>query len=158
LKPARLPSVRASQTYFVTTSTHQKRFLLQGQAFAELLLETIFFYRSQGRFRLHAFVIMPNHFHLVITPGEESTLERSLQVVKGGFSYRVRTELGRHMEIWQRGFTDRRIRDSAECAAIVRYIHENPVKANLVQKAVEFPYSSINPKFQLDPLPPNLSG
>jgi putative transposase len=51
---------------------------------------------------------MPNHFHLLITP--TLTLERAMQVIKGGFSYRARKELGFAGEIWQPSYYDRRVR------------------------------------------------
>jgi len=44
---------------------------------------------------------MPNHVHLILSPGPSTTLERSLQLIKGGFSHRVGKELGLNREIWQ---------------------------------------------------------
>src|SRR5687768_8452971 len=106
-KPKRLPSVRSSQTYFVNSSTCQKRALFQRDNFGELFLQVLFSYRDANKFSLHAFVLMPDHFHLLLTPAPEVTLERSLQLIKGGFSYRVKSEFGLTSEVWQRGFTDR---------------------------------------------------
>jgi len=57
---------------------------------------------------LHEFVLMPDHFHLLITP--LSTLERALQLIKGGFSFRAKKELGFLGEIWEKSFYDRRVR------------------------------------------------
>jgi putative transposase len=51
---------------------------------------------------------MPDHFHLLITPFE--TLERSLQLIKGGFSFRAKKELGFGGEVWQNSYYDRRVR------------------------------------------------
>jgi len=101
---------------------------------------------------------MPDHFHLLITPAGDMTLERSLQLVKGGFSFRVKKELGKNLEIWQRGFTDRRVRDMEEFVGFRHYIHENPVKARLCEKAEEYPYSSANPRFRMDPVAAYLRG
>jgi putative transposase len=95
--------------------------------FCRALLE----YRDQGKFTLQAFVLMPDHLHLLITPAADVTLERSLQLIKGGFSFRVKKEF---LEIWQRGFTDRRVRNMEEFVAFRRYIHENPVKAHLCER------------------------
>ena len=125
---------------------------------AGLFIETMFRYRDQKKFLVHAFVVMPNHFHGLLTPCDEVTLERMMQLIKGGFSYRAKHELNRHYEVWQRGFADRRVRNRAEYFRFERYIHENPVKARLVTVANEFPYSSLTPEYRLDPLPPYLSG
>lgn len=157
-KPSRLPSVCAGQTYFVTSNTWQRRMYFNNGPLAELLLETVYGYRAQKKLLLHCFAIMPEHFHLILTPGDGVTLEKSIQLVKGGFSFRVKRERGQGMEIWQRGFTDRRIRDSQECSGIWEYIHQNPVKARLVERAEDFRFSSANPKFEVDPLPAYLRG
>lgn len=157
-KPSRLPSVCAAQTYFITSDTWQRRLYFHNGPLAELLLETIYDYRRQGKFDLHAFAIMPNHIHLLITPVLNVTLERVMQLVKGGFSYRVKKERGSNIEVWQRGFTDRRVRNGVECGAILKYIHENPVKARLVERAEDFQFSSANPKFEVDSLPKYLRG
>ena len=58
--------------------------------------------------------------------------------------------------IWQKSFVDRRVRDSAECARFVDYIHQNPVRAGLVDLSSESAYSSLNPCFRSDELPHRL--
>jgi putative transposase len=157
-KPQRLPSVRPLQTFFVTSSTWQKRALFQADKLAQLFLQTLFWYRDQNKFGVHAFVVMPDHFHLLITPAVGNTLERGLQYIKGGFSHRAKIAARFSGEIWQRGFTDRRVRNRNEFLQFVDYIHENPVEGNLVVKAQDYPYSSLNPVFKLDVPPPYLSG
>ena len=101
---------------------------------------------------------MRDHFHLLITPAADVTLERSLQLIKGGFSFQVKKELGKDLDIWQPGFTDRRVRDIEEFVGFRHYIHENPVKARLCEKAEDYPYSSANPRFRMDPVAAYLRG
>jgi len=119
-----------------------------------LFLEVLLSYRSQERYLLHEFVLMPDHFHLLITP--LLTLERALQLIKGGFSFRAKRELGFHGEIWEKGFYDRRVRDWEEYSAFRQYIHRNPVKRGLAQVAEEYPYSSARPGLALDAVPQRL--
>jgi len=121
---------------------------------ARLFLEVLLSYRSQERYLLHEFVLMPDHFHLLITP--LLTLERALQLIKGGFSFRAKRELGFHGEIWEKGFYDRRVRDWEEYSAFRQYIHRNPVKRGLAQVAEEYPYSSARPGLALDAVPQRL--
>jgi putative transposase len=85
--------------YFITASTFQKQSLFQSERFSRLFIDTLFHYRLQNKYLLHEFVVMRNHFHLLITP--TLTLERALQLIKGGFSYRARKELGFLGELWQ---------------------------------------------------------
>jgi len=140
--------------YFITASAFQKQKLLQSDRMARLFLEVLRHYRLQKKYLLHEFVVMPDHFHLLITPTE--TLERALQLIKGGFSFRARKELGFVREIWQMSFYDRRVRDLEEYRAFREYIHMNPVKRRLVSVAAEYPYSSAHPGFDLDDIPQRL--
>ena len=119
-------------TYFVTFSTWQRRRLFVVESYARLFLKTLYGYRRQGRFEVHAFVLMPEHVHLLLTPAPNVTLERSIQFIKGGYSHALGVELDRNGEVWQRGFTEHRIRDVADFDAHREYIHENPVKRGLV--------------------------
>ncbi len=141
-------------TYFIRASTFQRERLFQSERMARLFLDVLFYYRSRDSYLLHAFVLMPNHFHLLLTP--TISLERSPQVIKGGFSYRARKELLFGGEIWQTSFYDRRVRNLAEYRAFAEYIHENPVKAGLAASVAEYPYSSAFPGAALDGIPQRL--
>lgn len=140
--------------YLITASTFQKQQLMQSDRMAELFVSVLLHYRQQGKYLLHEFVVMPDHFHLLITPTE--SLERSLQLIKGGFSYRARKELGFRGEIWQPSYHDRRVRDVEEYCAFREYIHMNPVRRRLASSPAEYCYCSAHPKFQLDGLPQRL--
>jgi REP element-mobilizing transposase RayT len=99
---------------------------------------------------------MPNHFHLILTVAEGLTLERAMQLIKGGFSREAGRRLEARYEIWQKSFVDRRVRDAVELARYTAYIQENPVRAGLVGVAGEYRYSSLNPAFIMDELPQRL--
>jgi len=151
LKPTR--SLNPHGTYFVTFSTWQRRRLFIVESYARLLLKTLYSYRRQGSFELHAFVVMPEHVHLLLTPALGVTLERSLQFIKGGYSRALSVEQGRKSEVWQRGFTDHRIRDAADFDIHRSYIHENPVRRGIVKSSSEYRYCSAFPGFKLDGWP-----
>ncbi len=138
--------------YFVTASTFQKQSLFQTERMARLFIDVLFNYRRQDRYLLHEFVLMPDHFHVLITPTE--TLERALQLIKGGFSFRARKELGFGGEIWKKSFYDRRVRDVHEYFAFRDYIHRNPVEGRLASVAEEYAYSSA--RAEMDGLPQRL--
>jgi putative transposase len=144
----------SDSTYFVTASAYDKKRLLQSDRMAQLLIDVLYHYREQKKYLLHEFVVMPNHFHLLITPGE--TLERAMQLVKGGFSFRAKKELRISSEIWQTSFYDRRVRDMDEFEKMRHYIRENPVRAGLVARAEDYSYSSANPKWATDEVPQRL--
>jgi len=146
----------SSTTYFVTAGTFCKKHLLQSDRMAELFCEMLLGYRNDAKLLLHAFVVMPNHIHSLLTVPEGLTLERVMQYVKGGFSYQASKLYGINGPIWQKSFVDRRVRDSDECSRFLDYIHQNPVKAGLVSTASEFMHSSLNPRFKMDELPQRL--
>jgi putative transposase len=143
-----------SGTYFITACSFQKQQLLQSDRMARLFLDVVLNYRSQEKYLLHEFVLMPDHFHLLITP--LSTLERALQLIKGGFSFRAKKELSFQGEIWEKSFYDRRVRDWEEYAAFRLYIHKNPVQRGLVSITEEYSYSSARPGLALDAVPHRL--
>ncbi|MGB8887990.1 MAG: transposase [Candidatus Korobacteraceae bacterium] len=150
MKPTREHASNNSQTYFVTGSTWQRRALFKNTQWAELFLETLYSYRGKG-YLLHEYVLMPDHFHVLITP--EETLERAVQFIKGGFSFRAKKELGSSMEIWQRGFSDHRIRDWEDFEIHVGYIYRNPVGKGFVERAMDYQYSSAFPGSEKDEVP-----
>src|SRR5215472_14537554 len=131
----------SESTYFVTANTFQKKKLFQVEKNARLFLDVMYQYREQKKYQLHEFVLMPEHFHLILTP-VGITLERSLQLIKGGYSFRMGKEFGMRREVWQPSFLDRRVRDAAEYEKFKDYIHQNPVKRFLAARPEEYPYSS----------------
>lgn len=146
----------AVATYFITTSSWEKTNLLQSDRMARLLIEVLYGYRNQKKFLLHEFVVMPNHLHALITPLPLTTLEKAVQLIKGGFSFRAKRELGIHSVIWQTSFHDRRVRDAAEYEKFRQYIWQNPVTARLSDATGGFPFSSASGKFELDEVPQRL--
>lgn len=140
--------------YFITASAFQKRNLFQSDRMRQLFVDVLFHYRGEEKFRLHDFVIMPDHFHLLMTP--VVTLERLMQLIKGGFSFRAKRELGFMHEIWQPSYYDRRVRDLAEFCAYSDYIRQNPVKKGLVKAPEKYVYGSAWAAYRLDETPQRL--
>jgi putative transposase len=76
----------SESSYFVTANVFQRKSLFQVEKIASLFIEVLMNYRSEKKYLLHEFVVMPDHLHLIITP-TQITLERALQLIKGGFSF-----------------------------------------------------------------------
>jgi putative transposase len=142
-------------TYFVTANVFGKKSLFQVEKIAHLFLEILFEHRNKTRYHLHEFVVMPDHFHLIISP-LGITLERAIQFIKGGFSFRFKRNLKLKRDVWQPSFLDRRVRDSLEYQKYKEYIWQNPVKRGLVKTPEAYPYSSASSLFELDPVPQRL--
>jgi putative transposase len=71
--------VSGARTFFATTKTGQGRPLLQSERNATLMIDVLRSYVAAGKFRLHDFVIMPNHVHLLLTVGADMTIEKAMQ-------------------------------------------------------------------------------
>src|ERR1035441_8260990 len=76
LKPAREHATINSQTYFVTSDTWERRALFNVESWARLFFKTLLSHRGEA-YLLHEFVLMPDHFHLLMTP--MIALERAVQ-------------------------------------------------------------------------------
>src|SRR5271167_1164972 len=135
------PMILAPQeirTYFVSAVTANRRRLFQVEANAQLMLDVFQHYRVQGKFALHSFVVMPDHIHVLITPAADVSLEKAVQFIKGGFSFRLKSK----RDVWERSYNESQILESAKFEACKRYIEENPVKAGLCVKAAGYMFSS----------------
>jgi putative transposase len=105
---------------------------------ARLLIEVLLGYRDQGKYLLHEFVVMPDHIHLLLTPASEISLERAVQFMKGGYSYRLRKV--EKIQVWQESFANHRIRDAEDYARHCEYVRMNPVRAGLVRDTAAYPF------------------
>jgi len=83
--------MNSDRIFFVTTVTANRQPIFRRETVARLLMETLAHYREQRKFLLHEFVIMPDHVHALLTPAAEISLERAMQFIKGGFSYRLKS-------------------------------------------------------------------
>jgi putative transposase len=105
---------------------------------AGLFIEVLRAYMRSGKITVHDFVIMPNHVHVLMTVPGETTLEKTMQLIKGNFSFHANKELGFRGEIWQRGFSDVQILDDKSFQQHREYIENNPVKAGLAKGQTRF--------------------
>ena len=143
---------RKGGTYFFTVALADRQASsltanidLLRTAFAATMIER--------RFRFDAVVVLPDHLHAVWTlPDGDADFSTRWRLIKGRFSRALGT-LGERSPsmiakvergIWQRRFWEHAIRDEADFAAHVRYCWINPVKHGLVERAVDWPFSSIH--------------
>jgi putative transposase len=137
MRPSREQVQYRCSAYFVSTQTAQRQPFFRHERRATLLREMILHYDETGYF-LCGCVIMPDHLHLLIVP--KDTIEKAVQLVKGGFSFRAKREFAWKFEIWQQGFSDHRIRDEEDWQNHLEYIRQNPVQAGLVADSRLCPY------------------
>lgn len=143
---------------FMTFSCYRRLPLMKHPEVMNLFSDTLADARRRMSFSLYAWVVMPEHVHLLCRPAPESTWGAIAQSVKTSVARRV---LGRWRELdapildrlrtssgeirfWQRGGGfDRNIRDREELAKEIGYTHRNPVRRGLVVRAEEWQWSSV---------------
>jgi putative transposase len=139
-------------TYAITISTFLQNRHFQREANTELFLNTLLRYQAQGKFQLHGFAIMPTHAHLLITPAVDQPTSRSVQLIKGGYSFAARDQ--QKKEIWHSGHHEHRVRDLMDYENQLRYIANNPPEDHLPS---DYRYVHTHPSHAsiIDPCPPH---
>lgn len=87
-----------------------------------------FRYFDNARYRLHAYVVMDDHVHVLLEPINGSRLQDLLRSWKSFSANQFQRQNGRHRSVWQREYFDRIVRDDAEYAEKRDYILNNPFK------------------------------
>lgn len=99
---------------------------------------------NEQRYCLHAWIVMPNHVHVLLTPRSGESLSQILHTWKSFTANKANAALGRTGAFWQREYFDRFVRNEEHFSAAIEYIENNPVKAGLCQTPVEWRYSSAS--------------
>jgi putative transposase len=120
--------------YFITACTLKRK--------AFLLREPDIFWESWSLPKPEAWVILPDHFHLIVSSGKEG-ISSLMHRFKIKYSIRCRYRFGTG-QIWQHRFWDRVIRDQNDFNKHIDYIHINPVKHGLVDDPFLYNYSSLH--------------
>jgi len=124
-----------SAIYFVTTRLKEEGHLLTNHEI-EIVQGTILELVEQGEFRLCAYIIMPNHLHVLLKPINHA-VSKTMQLIKGRSSRKINKGY-----FWQKGFFDFTILTEKKFKEKFNYIHYNPVKWGLVERAEDYKYSS----------------
>jgi len=133
---------------FVTLTTHDKRPIFEIARIADLFIDTLLHYRTVGHYKLHAYVVMPDHVHLLITP-QGMTLDQAVELIKHGFLYRLDSQL----PVWQSGFTGYSVANLRDLEIVRAFMHQIPVRTHLAAAAELYRHSSAyRPTFVPTPL------
>ena len=108
---------------------------------ADVVQRSLLFFDGD-RYKLSAWVIMPNHVHALMTPHEGRELSKILQSLKSYSANEANKILSCQGKFWQQESFDRYIRNHKHFVSVVRYIENNPVKAGLCKLLEDWPYSS----------------
>jgi putative transposase len=127
--------------FFATARTAMSHRLFQNERNAGLLIDVLRSLVSERKFRLHDFVIMPDHVHLLIELDADTTIEKTMQFVKGRFSRRIGLEFNYQGDVWQRGYSEEQVTTKDAMDRCRAYIAANPVKVGLAESADRYAFS-----------------
>ncbi|MBL8523495.1 MAG: transposase [Betaproteobacteria bacterium] len=154
-----MPNYRRSRvpggSYFFTVVTHGRRPYFESESARLALFAALREIRHSHPFRIDAWVLLPDHIHTIWTlPANDSDFSQRWARIKRITSNSCRQLVDRESMssqqiangengFWQRRFWEHQIRDEADFAAHTDYIHRNPVKHGLVERPMDWPYSSF---------------
>ena len=141
---------------YLTFSCHRRLALLGRAAWRDEFVRSLGAARARFGFLLWAYVVMPEHVHVILVAREEWSVDRVMQVLKQGFAQRAlnrwkkvgapvldELRVGKGHRYWQAGGGfDRNVRDMSELEREIEYIHDNPVERGLVERPVDWAWSS----------------
>jgi putative DNA methylase len=119
---------------------HGACFLQQPEIAA--LVENALLHFDEERYRLHAWVVMPNHVHVLVTPSHGNSLSSLVHAWKSFTAKAANRLLGREGAFWFEEYFDRAIRDDRHFVRAVEYIENNPVQAGLCAQAADWLFGS----------------
>ncbi|MDI6858258.1 MAG: transposase [Dehalococcoidia bacterium] len=115
------------------------------------MIDPLYHLRSLGRIRLHAFVVMPDHFHFIASLSEGETVSRLMHSLKSYTANEINRRRGERCALWQQGSYSHGIRDERDLVARVKYVEANPVRAALASSIEEYELGSGCGRFPIDP-------
>ena len=130
------------RSYYLGCCVHGRRPLFRQEELARLLLDLYVSRRDSGAIALHGYVIMPAHYHVLVTLRAAESISGLVRGVHSLFARACRERTGLRGRLWQRRFYDHVIRDEEDWRTKLAYTHENPVRAGLVRTPTEHEWSS----------------
>jgi putative transposase len=145
----------AGDLHFITCSCYQRRKALGTSSARNLFLSILEEARKRYRFVILGYVVMPEHFHMLISEPQVGTPSTVMQVLKQRFARHIhrgtqaddrpslRKDNGEDAGIWQPRFYDFNVRTEGKRMEKLRYMHRNPVKRGLVSAPEQWAWSSF---------------
>ena len=130
----------SGQFHFLTFSCYRRRPLLATATAKHTLERILEETRAQQSLLVIAYVLMPEHVHILTDEPEQGTIATFLQILKQRSSQTLK--LPEEDQFWQRRYYDRNVRTQEETIEKIEYIHRNPVKRGLVRAPEDYAWSS----------------
>jgi len=130
--------------YFITSVTNKRAPLLVNEVAARFLVASLIFHKYIFNYKLLGYVVMPNHFHILVQPNDRYNISKIMNHIKGNYARKYNQIIRRVGKLWQQGFYDSVMRDENEIRKWLEYMHNNPVDAGIVSSPEEYEFSSYH--------------
>ncbi|MEB2648743.1 REP-associated tyrosine transposase [Pseudomonas canadensis] len=127
-----------NRIYLLTSNTLDRIPIFNDFKLGRLVVQQFRIAQNQGLVTSLAWVVMPDHFHWLISL-EKGSLADLMRQVKSKSTRIVNAVSGRQGRLWQPGFHDHAVRQEESLEGIARYIVANPLRAGLVKKFGDYP-------------------
>ena len=132
---------KAESLHFITFSCFHRLPLLYAPGPKNTVEAVLELTRARHQARVYAYVLMPEHVHLLINEPPLILVAQFLKAVKQITSRKLRSS---YEKFWQERYFDRNVHGEEARSEVIRYIHWNPVKRGLVASPGDYPWSSYN--------------
>lgn len=129
-----------TREYFITAVTQGRTPVFRDLMAARMVVRIMREMESRGDVRWLAWVIMPDHFHALISLGSNGALSKQIGRMKAASARCINRKYGTQGRLWQPGFHDRALRAEDDRHAIARYIVANPLRKQLVTDIGDYPH------------------
>ncbi len=126
--------------YLVTAVTHRRIPWFKDFYSARLLAIEMQRLENEGVATWLAWVIMPDHFHALLSLGGAGSLGEAMNKLKGRSARAINAHSGRTGPFWQRSFHDHALRSEEDRIEIARYVVANPLRAGIVERLGDYPH------------------
>ena len=127
--------------YFLTLCSYRNRNVFTNRNMAEQTIKCLKECSKRGRYKLHAYCLMPDHLHVLVNPLDGAgSVSQYVQTFKS-LSTRIFWRTQGKGKLWQRGSYDHVVRKEESLIKVVEYILANPVRKGLVEATEDYPFS-----------------
>lgn len=129
--------------YNITCNAYARRAVFERKRAVSFLLNTLGYYKYVLNFHLFCYCVMPDHIHLIIQPNlKRYNISQIMKHIKGSFARTYNNLIYKNGPIWQNRFYDTILTNEEDLIVRINYILQNPVRANIIEEASNYPYSS----------------
>ena len=130
--------------YHICIRGNNRQYILQKEEDKISFLESLEKFRARFRFKVYCLVVMDNHVHAIIKTNTLINISKIMQAVTLSYSVKFRKKYGYAGYVWQGRFRSNIIEGDRYIIECIEYIHNNPVRAKIVGRIEDYPWSSFH--------------